>query len=81
MNESKKRYLQDILVGWRRMDAWGASQLAARMFGPFMIGLVAWDWLTRDDIRFERALWASIGFAILCAASSMIFKTVPVFRK
>jgi len=75
------QYLQDRIVGWRRMDAWEASQRFFVILGVAMIGYVAWDWLVRDEIRYERAFWNSLAFAALFAACSMIFKIRPVFRK
>ena len=81
MSEGDREYLQDYIVGWRRMDAWEASQRAFMIFGIAMIASVAWDWLVRSDVRYDKAFWFSLVFSIAFAACSMIFKLRPVFRK
>ncbi|MBX7481000.1 hypothetical protein [Qipengyuania qiaonensis] len=81
MNEGEREYLQDHIVGWRRMDAWEASQRSFMIFGIAMTGSVAMDWLLRSEIRYERAFWFSLMFSIAFGICSMIFKIRPVFRK
>ncbi|AOL95118.1 hypothetical protein [Porphyrobacter sp. LM 6] len=81
MSEGGKQYLQDQLIGWRRNDPWEASQRFFVVFGVAMLGYVAWDWVAREEIRYDRAFWLSLAFATAFAACSMIFKIRPVFRK
>ncbi|MBA4050323.1 MAG: hypothetical protein C0472_00265 [Erythrobacter sp.] len=81
MSEGEKHYLQNQIVGWRRDDAWEASQRFFVMFGVATILSVAWDWIVGHDVQYERAFWVSLAFATAFAACSMIFKIRPVFRK
>jgi len=81
LSESEKQYLQDLLVGWRRIDAWEASRQFFILLGLAMLGSVGWDWVFHDEVRYERAFWFSLVFAAAFAACSMIFKIRPVFQK
>jgi hypothetical protein len=70
-----------MVVGWRRMDAWEASRQFFVILGLAMLASVAWDWVAREEIRYDRAFGFSLAFAAAFAACSMIFKIRPVFRK
>ena len=81
MSDTRKRFLQEQLVGWRRNSAYGALTSFARVFATVNLILVLWDVLVHPTVDFRSAFWIGLVVGLVVAGSTMLFKICPVFEK